>query len=784
MSKINFKASIVFHKIWEALNAKIKTSSGLEHTYKLILEEGSSRSTKTWSNFQVLFLYLYENPISSATVLRDTQKSCREIVEKDWKEWLKDPMIRKKQLERGEISIQEFDKLIKEESLAQYFIENKTNHTWTFKHNGNMLRFTGLDDEDDAMGMTQTICWINEPYSFSHEVYRQLAQRSKVILFDWNPKQNHWIEKEKLKSSTFVNYSTFLDNPFLPAESRNQLLSYQGVKFSKLVKEGLVKESDAFKYDFKLNPLELNDKDLKELQRCVYNEIVKSASDYHWMVYGLGLKSEKPNKIYSGWKAITLEKYNSIKEREYFGLDFGWANPTALVGVKYDGDKTFYVRPALYKGMNDMKSPSGIPIPLGEVLISCGFPVGNVTYCWADSSDREAGSEISLIKTLRNTYKLNVVPTKKPTYKARWEFITKMNVYYVEDADFEHEYENYELEFINGDSTGKPIKKWDHCFVGETLISTPNGNVQIKDIKEGDYVLTSKGKRKVLKTWNNGIKNTYEYVLYYGDKSVTLNCTENHKIKTNLGWIEISKLKEGMTVFLNNTTTENLSNCNQEKITLITEETGCIDSFGKPKQVVKYLKALKSTTLMKIHTIIGLKTLNLLKGQNTGVCISKKGGLKTLNFLMKFREKPVWHLRNGIVQNRELSGIDNTQRTSISDIRHTVLENVSVVDLSLKQKPHLQNFVQESAFQRIDGIQGLIMRKESVSTAPNHSRQVNIQEIKIAAISVGLKQERRVYDLTVEKNHEYFANGVLVHNCMNALEYCCMGIKEYLNIQI
>jgi hypothetical protein len=28
-----------------------------------------------------------------------------------------------------------------------------------------------------------------------------------------------------------------------------------------------------------------------------------------------------------------------------------------------------------------------------------------------------------------------------------------------------------------------------------------------------------------------------------------------------------------------------------------------------------------------------------------------------------------------------------------------------------------------------------------------------------------------VYDITVEDDHEYFANGVLVHNCLDALRY-------------
>lgn len=458
MNNINFKASIVFHKIWEAVNLrKVNEQGQYEHIYKLILEEGSSRSTKTWSNFQVLFLYLYENPISSATVLRDTQKSCRDIVEKDWKEWLKDPMVRKKQFDKGEITVEELDAYLKKENLTQYFVENKTNHTWTFKHNGNMLRFTGLDDEDDAMGMTQTICWINEPYNFSHEVYKQLAQRSKLIIFDWNPKQNHWIEKEKLKESTFINYSTFRDNPFINPESKNQILSYQPVKLSDAVESKLLTETEAFNYDFESNPKGLTEKQIKELNRCIYNEKTKSESEYHWLVYGLGKKSEKPNKIYKNWVPITLEEFKKKDYRGYFGLDYGFVNPTACVEIKYDGDRSFYIRPLLYKPMNSMGET-----PLGEVLTSAGVPSGNVTFIWADSSDKEPGSDISITNDLRTNYNLNAVPTNKPTYKSRFEFITKANIFYVQDNNFEMEYDEYEYEYINHIPTERPIKKNDH----------------------------------------------------------------------------------------------------------------------------------------------------------------------------------------------------------------------------------------------------------------------------------------------------------------------------------
>ena len=52
--------------------------------------------------------------------------------------------------------------------------------------------------------------------------------------------------------------------------------------------------------------------------------------------------------------------------------------------------------------------------------------------------------------------------TSKPSYKARFEFINKVRIYYVADDDFENEYENYEYWYVNDQNTEKPIKKNDH----------------------------------------------------------------------------------------------------------------------------------------------------------------------------------------------------------------------------------------------------------------------------------------------------------------------------------
>lgn len=457
MSEINFKATTVFNAIYIALNEKEYN----KHKYKLIVEEGGSRSSKTWSNFQVLYLYLFSNPASSVTVLRDTQKSCRDIVEKDWKNWINDPMVRKKEYEDGKITVEQYDEYLRKENLKQYLIENKTNHTWTFKHNGNVIWFTGLDDENLAMGMTQSICWINEPYDFSQDVYKQLAMRSKVIIFDWNPKQNHWVEIEKAKDTTFTHYSTFKDNPFILPETKQQILSYQPLKMCEAVNSGLISISKAHVYNCELNELNIHEKQLKELKRCQNNEKFQSVSEYYWMVYGLGLKSEKPNKIYNGWKPITLDKYESLKKfyTPYYGLDFGFSNPSACVEVLYDGDDNFYVKEILYKPIRLMSGS------IGEELLTKGVPIGNVTYMFCDSSDKEAGSDISQINDLRAYYNINAVPVKKPTYKERFDFITKMKIHYVSSSEnLIREYDNYEFKVINGQMLEEPIKKDDHLM--------------------------------------------------------------------------------------------------------------------------------------------------------------------------------------------------------------------------------------------------------------------------------------------------------------------------------
>ena len=88
------------------------------------------------------------------------------------------------------------------------------------------------------------------------------------------------------------------------------------------------------------------------------------------------------------------------------------------------------------------------------------------------------------------------------------------------------------------------------------------------------------------------------------------------------------------------------------------------------------------------------------------------------------------------------------------------------------------NFVQTNVSQHIEEIQELTILKKNAVFVKENLSLISIQKQNVVAINVEQLQESLVYDLTVENNHEYFANGILVHNCMDALRYGCMRLLE------
>lgn len=105
-----------------------------------------------------------------------------------------------------------------------------------------------------------------------------------------------------------------------------------------------------------------------------------------------------------------------------------------------------------------------------------------------------------------------------------------------------------------GANRGLPIS----CVDEETWINTDKGGKQAKDILIGDKVLTHKGRfRSVKKVIPTNNKSDI-YILKVNNRMTPIKITGNHKVLTNLGWVEVDKLNRNVhLIAINGDVTEN-----------------------------------------------------------------------------------------------------------------------------------------------------------------------------------------------------------------------------------
>lgn len=418
----------------------------LDRRYRYIINTGSSRSSKTWSINQCLFRYATSYNYKQVTILRDVAKHCRELVETEFLEWLRDPNGRVKELQRGELTNEEFADIMSREALIDTLKRNKTEHTYETP-SLSLMRFTGADDLDSIMGKAQNVLWINEPYRFSKQVFDQLDQRtSDFVIMDWNPKQKHFIDDLSKHERAVVLHSTYKENPFCPAEQAIKIDSYEPTDYN--IKNG-------------------------------------TADEYLWQVMGLGIKAEMPNKIYNDWGNCSLDEFNSLPLQSYFGIDWGLEAPTVVVECKYDGDGTFYFHELLYESERMMTS--NLKKQLGanwnEILKEKGL--GLIPY-YIDMFGIKKGTDLIVcdnnrpekISELRNIGYW-AVPAYKPkgsvtsNEHSGISFMQRVKIVVTRNSEnIWNEYDMYEWAFFKETNLEKPIKKDDHAMDAMRYIAT------------------------------------------------------------------------------------------------------------------------------------------------------------------------------------------------------------------------------------------------------------------------------------------------------------------------
>lgn len=319
--------TIVFEKIWNAIN---EVDENGKNKFRYIINRGSSRSSKTISLIQVYDLYARSKENKRLTIWRDTKTDCKKTVLNDMIKTLKRENLYK---------------------VGQDF--NKTESIFTY-NSGSTVEIHGTDDEETVHGLTQDCAWFNEPYKISDETFNQIDQRTADFVFiDYNPKKDHWVEDIIKDKRSIVIDSTFKDNPFCPEEMKLKILSYQPVCASDIVLNGLIQENEVRQYDFEKNPLQFTKRQINEVLRCIDNEYKNSASLFSWQVYGLGEKSEKPNRIFN-WKEIPDHEYQQINAPIYIGVDWGKVDPWGIIECKYQ-DGRLYIHELNYLSENQIR---------------------------------------------------------------------------------------------------------------------------------------------------------------------------------------------------------------------------------------------------------------------------------------------------------------------------------------------------------------------------------------------------------------------------------------------
>lgn len=389
--------------------------------YRQIVSMGGSRSSKSYSILQMLMLELIRREGIKITVWRNIKAVCRATVMEDFQKIIAfDPYILKN------------------------FKENKQHSTFTYIPTGSKIVFTGADDIGKVLGGAQDISFFNEVTEFNRDVYLQITQRtSDRVICDYNPSKDFWLESYRYDKETVFIHSTFMDNAYCPPNIVKQLLSY----------EPWVPGS----YEIVDSEVFYNGEPIGKGNNPPDHPInVKRGTShkFNWLVYGLGIGSEKPERIYSGWRKMSLEKFEQLKYVSYFGLDFGTANPTAMVEVKYDGNGTFFICKRLYKPLSQLEN--NLPTILKNNIES--LTKNNLIVC--DSAKQ------SFIDIILNAGYYAIGARKgNGSIESGISNCQKFKIYYVDDKDLNSEYSNYSWQLDRyGKPTDIPVKKDDHLM--------------------------------------------------------------------------------------------------------------------------------------------------------------------------------------------------------------------------------------------------------------------------------------------------------------------------------
>jgi PBSX family phage terminase large subunit len=624
---------------------------------------------------------------------------------------------------------------------------NTSKMTMTFKGGGEIL-FRSADNPERLRGSNLNWTWIDEAGSCSSGTWEIIIGRLRAgnaagkLWVTSTPKGRNWLYRVS-DSMTIFRAST-MENPYLAQEYIDAITKNYHGEFAR---------------------------------QEIYGEFVSMEG----VVY----------PMFSRASHVT-ERNRADMKQFYLALDEGYTNPAVVLDIGEDSDGRLHVFQEWYeKGKLQetvvqlcKKWHEQFPRTLMAVDAAAAGLIADLKNNSLPAEPHK-GRVLDGIQKVQNY--LSVQEDGKPRLTIDPHCVNLIN----------------ELEsYVWKEGKDEPVKENDHaCLIGETIICTDKGDIPLKCLRHGNMVLTRSGYRKVLVSCMTGIKEVVEITFSNG---VVITGTKDHVIILNDKNIELRALRYGDIIDIyhiggalcQKEQTKRLSKSYSTGLFLegIPKAIGGVIKFIIPRMAYiekiisedctrkfgnfiteKFQRVIISIILIITQTITQLKTLLALKHTITCPCtpIIHPG-----NF-----QEPLWM--------RLHYGINRTPEENFTDILedwHTRMLNTELKYANTAGKniarnaceKTIQNIVAIIASLPTDGKAELTANLEFAKDAGLNTRAINIQKIAsvpVSVVDIKDKGTAQVYNILVEDEHEYFANGILVHNC-DAMRYLINAIDS------
>lgn len=475
-----------------------------------------------------------------------------------------------------------------------------------------------------------------------------------------------------------------------------------------------------------------------------------------------------------------LEVFKNVELREFSdeecatftnvrqGLDWGYAvDPVALVRASYDRKR---------RTLTIFGERSGIGVGNRE-LDDMTPDDWKDTHTYADSAEPKS------IDEMRNEYGWKITPAAKGpgSVNRGVKWLAELEKIVIDPTRCPRsakEFMNYSLEVRKG---GEVISDYpdkdNHCIAGSSMIETLHGMKSMRDVEPMDFVLTRNGWHVVTDHWSNGIRDT---VLINGK----LKATSDHSVFFNGSFSPIDTMRYGDIL---------LEAWNQKKLNIegsgitatridrvlvraVTSNGLLSFSTGKYGKTTmgRFLRGCTSIIRTGIMVTIALKILNYWTRKGTCKSIVNCGLLSGSNGNESTLKGSDHSQRNGMLQKTGGNGIANTARNPLqSEKRRTSLARIAG-SLS-SHLTIMRNIVQTLAVLLRDENLVLTMKRGFVSFVVKNTGSIATPDSNLVLCPVVQFQhigQEEVFDMTVSESHEFFADGILVHNCIDSARYC------------